>query len=181
MVSFQTSSETLSNVLTAKQLPMKEMIQLCKWWQLLEIWMVKCVKFASTYTPLLHYNSIYEPFVLPATAGQAFLFWSPPLAEKAERDTDSTKQRKHQELSKKIPLKSILMLFEESYELAAAKLKGYSFKSSSFCHICSKHHSFKSCCFKATGMSALYKISLKAGLKIELIIEIRPWIAADLH
>lgn len=73
------------------------------------------------------------------------------------------------------------MLFEENYELAAAKLKGYPFKSSSFCHISSKHHSFKSCCFKAAGMSTLYKLSLKAGLKIELIIEIRPWIAADLH
>lgn len=34
------------------------------------------------------------------------------------------------------------MLFEENYELAAAKLKGYSFKSSSFCHISYSKHQF---------------------------------------
>lgn len=163
---------------------MKEMIQLCKWRQLLEIWMVKCVKIASTYTPLLHYNSIYEPFVLPA-AGQAFLFWFCPSWE-AWTWNWLYKAAETSRIVKKIPLKSILMLFEENYELAAAKLKGYSFKSSSFCHISYFKHQFvciflKRCCFKATGMSIPYKISLKASLKIEIIIEILPWIVAVLH
>lgn len=120
------------------------------------------------------------PFVLPAAAGQAFLFWFSPSWE-GWTWYWLYKAAETSRIVKKIPLKSILMLFEENYELAAAKLKGYSFKFSSFCHIYSKHHSFKSCCFKATGMSALYKISLKAGLKIEIIIEIQPWIVSLLH
>lgn len=62
------------------------------------------------------------------------------------------------------------MPFEETYELA--KLKGYSFKSSSFCHISYSKHQFskKAAAWEATVMNVLYKISMKAGLKIEPII-----------
>lgn len=125
---------------TAKQLR-TEMNLRCNWWQLLEKWMVKCVKIASTYT-LLHYNSIYGPFV-PSAAGQAFLFW---FYKRHERRMWYWlfKAAETSSIVKKIPLKSILMPFEENYELAATKLKGYSFRSSSFCHISySKHQFFK--------------------------------------
>lgn len=129
-----------------------------------------CQKCIDTHA-LLHYNSIYETAVPSAAAGQAFLFW---FYKRREGRTQYWlfKAAKTPSIVKKIPLKSILISFEENYELAATKLKGYSFKSSSFCHISYSKHQFfwKAAALKATVMNELYKISMRAGLKIEIII-----------
>lgn len=148
-------------------------------WQLLEKWMVKYVEIASTYTSCF----IIIPFInfLCLLLLDRHFYFDSTRGKKEECDTDSSKQQKHRALLKKIPLKSILMPFEENYEFAATKLKGYSFKSSSFCHISYfKHQNFFVVPWEATVMSVLYKISMKTGLKIE-IIWILPWIVAILQ
>lgn len=128
-----------------------------------------CQNGIDIYTPCFIIIPSVNLLCLLLLLARHFYFDS-TRGKREERDTASSKQRKHQALSKKIPLKSILMPFEENYELAATKLKGYFLKPSSFCHISYSKHQFffKSCCLRSN--SNAYKISMKAGLKIEIII-----------